>query len=393
MENTPMQMQAPAVQMQSPAPTMQATMDPIIQGVTAISSGAAPIINGVNSVPSLNEVSSAQFPVENMASLFEADAGAGLEEADATCFSIPYLTVLQAQSPIVIDAQNRGDTSIRPGMIYNTVNGEVYDNIVFIQCHLKRTYQCWNTADRSFAGSYKPSDVETNKIPGVTKEGLNYVLHSPNGTFDLADTRLHYILYQDKSGAWVPAILALSKTQIKSSRKLVSIIKLIEFEIDDKTKKRVTPPSWAVKFNASVMQEKNNKGSWYSWNFSCTNEFVSDPKLYQMGRSLHRTIMEMDFDEIPAPTNETHDFQANGIQPNAYQAQSAQPNAAMAANYQAQGAQQQMPYDQAMAQYNQAQKQFFNQLNQMGNNNNQAQQAAISPYQSYVNAQNKDVPF
>lgn len=238
---------------------------------------------------------------ESMQQWMMADAGAGLEEADSSSMSIPYITLLQAQSPIVMEALANGNQNIRAGMFYNSVSGACFNSFLFAPCYFKRVYQRWNS-DREFMGTYPVADVESGKVPGSYKDGFNYFIKDHNGISELADTRLHYVLHLDTNGAWTPAVLSLSKTQIKSSKKLITQIKLIEFNIDGK---HITPPSWSVIYKATPQQEKNNKGTWFSWNFTCTHELVKDPNVYKAGRSLHKTISEMKFSDMPSPADDT----------------------------------------------------------------------------------------
>lgn len=231
------------------------------------------------------------------------DMGLGNEEADKDSTAVPYLMLLQALSPIVAEAADHGNDEIRAGMFYNTSTQEVFKDFNFIPCHFQRRYTLWWDDTQTFGGSFLPSDVETNSLPNgnVDRDGYEFIFtNSEDGrTGKLVDSRMHFVLYHSpQSGNWEPAIISLSKTQIKHSKKLVTMTKTVEFKIGDR---RINPPSWAMVYNATISREKNDKGQWYGWNFSRVSP-LEDPDLYMRARAMHDSVVQGEVKTEPPVT-------------------------------------------------------------------------------------------
>ena len=72
----------------------------------------------------------APVPVQNesaLAALMGDHAGAGLENVDSESIAIPFLRVLQSNSPQCDEAQAEFMEGARPGMFLETVSGELFD--------------------------------------------------------------------------------------------------------------------------------------------------------------------------------------------------------------------------------------------------------------------------
>lgn len=222
----------------------------------------------------------------NLNEMMLADAGMGAEEIDQSSFAIPRIMLLQPLSPIVADASD--ESGIRAGMFYNTATGEVYKEFDFIQAHFNRRYVRWSS-DGSFRGEYLPAEIETNHVTGakISKDGFQYTIHDELGDDMLVDCRVHYVLIKDPAtGALAPAVINLTKTQIKHSKKLITMIRTAEFQAGGK---RITPPSWALWYKATVGKEKNDRGQWFVWNFSRVGQ-VQTADEYQAGKALHDAV-------------------------------------------------------------------------------------------------------
>lgn len=221
-----------------------------------------------------------------------ADAGTGMEEVDNDSFSIPYLIILQALSPIVQD--NADNPDIRQGMIYNTSSSEAFKELEFIPCHFQRRFVCWDTSGTTggFMGVFTPAELDALEKAGQLEKGDNgrwQWTDSQGRTGQMVDTRMHYVLYHNpNTGAWEPAVMSLSKTQVKHSKRLMTMIRTIQFKIKDKL---INPPSWANIYKATVAKEKNDLGQWWGWSFGRVGA-VTDADLYQSGKAFHDSVVE-----------------------------------------------------------------------------------------------------
>lgn len=240
--------------------------------------------------------STALAPVsDEMLGLMAQDSGSGLEEIDQESFGIPYIVILQALSPIVQD--HVGDPNYMQGMFYNTVSKETYKEFNFIPCHFQRRYIRWEkdaaSGAAAFQGTYTPAEVEQLANDGilVKNDDGRWEITDAQGTGVLVDTRVHYVLYHNEdTDTWEPAILSLAKTQVKHSKRLMTLIRTIQFKINGKT---INPPSWANVYKATTIKEKNDLGQWFSWNFTRISA-VNDADAYMLGKNFHDSILKGD---------------------------------------------------------------------------------------------------
>lgn len=212
---------------------------------------------------------------------FAADAGAGLEHADQQSMAIPFLTILQALSP-----QLETVAGAKQGMIVDSISNELFTELEVVPCGYKRSYLRW--ADREagggFKGEYSALDIEAGRVEGVGR--------SPEGrpTLEgdlLSDTRTHYVLYKDKSGSWKPAVISMASTQIKKSKRWMTLIQGKELRRADGTP--FTPPSFAYVYKFTTQKEENAKGRWYGWSVIDSRQ-VEDSELYARAKALHQQV-------------------------------------------------------------------------------------------------------
>lgn len=226
---------------------------------------------------------------------FSADAGKGLEGTSKADFAIPFLIMLQGLSP-----QLETVKGAKPGLMLNTITGELYASIMVIPCAYQRRFVRW--APRSMGGGYRgelsPLDVEAGTVKGLSQVNGMYLMDVPAGAtpFDkdgkalydkLNDTRNHFVLAQSESGAWQPALMSLSSTQIKKSKRWMSRIQGLELKQGGKT---FTPPSFSHTYRVTTEKEKNAKGDW--WGFAIALDApIADANLYEAAKRFHDSVV------------------------------------------------------------------------------------------------------
>lgn len=195
-------------------------------------------------------------PPSTLVKNMQEDAGKGLEGADKDSFAIPFLVVLQTKSPQVEDELVHG---AKAGMFFNTITNELFDSVKVIPCGFQRKYIQWGLREDGggFKGIHNPIDVDSGMLETHTDDKGRLRL----GDDQLKDTRIHYLMVQSSSGAWQPAVLSLASTQIKKSKRFMSLIQGVEFK--DDAGKPFTPPSYANLYDLETVKEKNDMGSWF----------------------------------------------------------------------------------------------------------------------------------
>lgn len=203
---------------------------------------------------------------------FEDDAGSGLEGVDSKSLAIPFIALLQPLSPQCEDPKDGGIEGAKAGLFINTITNELYSEIEVIPAAFKREYLRWAPNRGGFRGSLPATDVDLNKVPGMSNHNGRLLMDVVDGqpVFDnegrpkfdfLSDTRNHFVLVKTSSGSWVPALISLSSTQIKKSKRWLSLISGLELTKADGITKYV-PPSYSHIYKITSVKEENDKGKW-----------------------------------------------------------------------------------------------------------------------------------
>lgn len=250
------------------------------------------------------------FPID-----FAADAGMGMEGADKSSFAIPFITMLQGLSP-----QLETVDGAKPGKFINTITNDLFDEVIVIPCAFQRRFLRWSprSSGGGYKGEYNPIEVETNKVPGMSIHGGVYLMDVPHGAnpFDpkgaplydhLSDTRNHFVLYKTPTGSWQPALVSLSSTQIKKSKRWMSLIQGVEMEAGGK---RFNPPSFSSMYRLKPVKEENAKGSWWGMEISRV-DFVQDGELYARAKEFNMQVASGAV-EVAPPVQEAPAGEAGG---------------------------------------------------------------------------------
>ena len=218
---------------------------------------------------------------------FQDDAGAGQEGADKESFAIPFLLMLQPMSPVVVDELVPG---AKAGMIMNTVTNTLYKTAEIIPVAFSRRFLQWaprDAKDGGFKGIHQVSDMEKMRADGVVKQNDDGLLVNKEGHF-YRDTRQHYVLIRE-GDVWTQAMLSMTSTQIKRSKRLMTIIG--SYKLSGAGGGMFNPPSFARYFSAISEKETNEKGTWYSWLINPIG-LVEDPNVYAEAKLFHKMMVE-----------------------------------------------------------------------------------------------------
>ncbi len=193
-----------------------------------------------------------------------ADAGLGFENVSANDVAIPYLKVLQALSP-----ELRGVTKIagaEEGLIINTVTGQLMKEARIIPCAFKKSYVEWTP--REAGGGLVKEHTDERILEKTKKNERNQDVLS-NGNL-IVTTAYHYVLVLSDSG-FERALIAMSSTQLKKSRRWLGQMMAIQVKVGDKS---FTPPPFSHSYHVSTSMETKDANSWYGW-------LINDPTMVQ----------------------------------------------------------------------------------------------------------------
>lgn len=209
---------------------------------------------------------------------FEEDAQSGFAGMNQDDFALPFLRLLTNTSPEVGSLDGA-----MPGMIYNSVTGELFDGkkgILVIPCAYVRQYIEWAPRGSGSGApiAYYPSTSDilskTHRVPGENKDYLD------NGNY-IENTANHYVMIIGDSGIPEPALITMKSTQLKKSRKWNSMMMSTKMMGANGP---FTPPMYSQVYRLTTQAESNDKGKWFGWEVEKIGP-VEDMNAYKAAKS------------------------------------------------------------------------------------------------------------
>ena len=219
------------------------------------------------------------------ANMFEDDAAKGLGKISQEDLALPFLKILGQLSPEVNKRDGKYVEGAEPGMIYNSVSGELYDGVKgidVIPCFYKLEYIEWK--DRG-EGPGAPVAIydSSSDIMSKTTPDANYKDRLPNGNY-IEKTASHFVIVLGDSPS--TALISMKSTQLKISRKWNSMMSGIKMNGKNGM---FTPASFSHIYKLKTTQMSNDKGTWFGWEVSKVGP-VTDQSLYGQAKSFSENI-------------------------------------------------------------------------------------------------------
>jgi len=221
--------------------------------------------------------------------MFEADANQGVGNLTQEDLALPFLKILGQLSPEVNKRDGKYVQGAQPGMIYNSVTGELFDGVEGVEvipCHYKLEYIEWQ--DRG-EGSGAPVAIHpsSSDIMSKTTRDASYKDRLPNGNY-IEKTASHFVIVNSKSPS--TALIAMKSTQLKISRKWNSMMASVKMKGKNGM---FTPASFSHTYKLRTTQMSNDKGTWFGWEVSKIGP-VQDAALYQQAKNFSENISKGD---------------------------------------------------------------------------------------------------
>jgi len=216
--------------------------------------------------------------------MFEADAGAGLENMGQEDLALPFLKVLGGMSKELDHLEDA-----RKGDIYNSVTGAVLkgkEGIQVIPCAYQRRFIQWAPRGEGTGAPvaiYVPGEAmpKTERSAEDNKEYLT----DGSGQY-IEETHQHFVLVMHEDGTVETALIAMKSTQLKKSRKWNSMISSLTMKGKNGP---FTPPRFSHVYHLKTINEENSKGSWHGWEMSRTGP-VKDAATYNRAKEFAASI-------------------------------------------------------------------------------------------------------
>ena len=217
--------------------------------------------------------------------MFEDDAAKGLGKIGQEDLALPFLKILGQLSPEVNKRDGKYVEGAEPGMIFNSVSGDLYDGVKgidVIPCFYKLEYIEWK--DRG-DGPGAPVAIydSSSDIMSKTKPDANYKDRLPNGNY-IEKTASHFVIITGDSPS--TALISMKSTQLKISRKWNSMMSGIKLKGKNGL---FTPASFSHIYRLKTTQMSNDKGTWFGWEVSKVGP-ITDQQLYQQAKSFSESI-------------------------------------------------------------------------------------------------------
>lgn len=213
---------------------------------------------------------------------FEEDANLGHEEITIMDKKIPYINLLQTNSPMVDEDDPTYIDGAKAGSIFITdsktiVNGEVE----IIPCGYKKHFVEWVPREQGggLVGLHLP-DSPTVKSATLVSDGKKKFLQTAAGN-TLVETAQFFVLakYND---AWNWAVLNMSGTKWSAARDLNTLSTTRKIPGTDKYY-----PTFAGVYALSTFKDQNKNGDKY-YNFKVVfKSIIDDAELYAKAKELY----------------------------------------------------------------------------------------------------------
>jgi hypothetical protein len=217
--------------------------------------------------------------------MFEDDAAKGLGKIGQEDLALPFLKILGQLSPEVNKRDGKYVEGAEPGMIFNSVSGDLYDGVKGIDvvpCFYKLEYIEWK--DRG-EGPGAPVAIydSSSDIMSKTKPDANYKDRLSNGNY-IEKTASHFVIITGDSPS--TALISMKSTQLKISRKWNSMMSGIKLKGQNGL---FTPASFSHIYRLKSVQQSNDKGTWFGWEVSKVGP-ITDQQLYQQAKTFSENI-------------------------------------------------------------------------------------------------------
>ncbi len=199
------------------------------------------------------------------------DSGAGFEGTKSSDLSVPFLAILQSNSPQVVDKDPAGCES---GNLFNTVTKQVWqgegptaEGVIFIPVHKEQVYVEWvpRLAGGGMVGMHDPNgDVVKKAIED--NDGKSFgKLHCPDSRpdakagaeNDLVETFYVYGLFLDEDGVSTTGfgVVSFTSTKIKPYRDWITAMYTLKGK----------PPMFANRAVLRTVKQKNDSGTFFNF--------------------------------------------------------------------------------------------------------------------------------
>jgi hypothetical protein len=226
----------------------------------------------------------------------EEDSNLGREQMTSADMAMPYISVLQTNSPQCSRADPLYIKGAEAGMFYNTVTQEVYGEELFIvPCSFQKVWNEW--IPRSKGGGFVASYPTDEKLNICNRDEKGYDVRQDNGN-QIIPTFLYFVLVSVNEQEWTPAVISLTRTQLQAGRKLNALVASLFVKGQHG---QFNPPMFSQIFKVSSEGKSNAEGSWFVWKFQFSK--LVDMETYERAKAIAKQVQAGEVKAAP-PVND-----------------------------------------------------------------------------------------
>lgn len=202
--------------------------------------------------------------------LLGGDAGKGFEHQTKADQTIPFLGVIQSNSPII-----ETKAEARPGMLFNTVTQDVYDGATglgFVPVDTREYFVEWKprTLGGGFVKMHERSSDLVTSIISSQEFGKYKMIKGDLNSNDLVQTFYVYGILISPEGFTTPIVVAFTSTKIRAYQNWMNKANGVQIKSPNgrilSGKKDL--PLWNFRYRIKTIQQKNPKGTFYNYTVS-----------------------------------------------------------------------------------------------------------------------------
>ena len=212
--------------------------------------------------------------------------------------AIPYINILQSNSPQLNPSKAEYVEGAKVGQFYNTVTQLVSDHIDVVPVLYQLRYVEWKPREQG-GGFVEAHDADSGILSQTKRDQATFKDVLPNGNY-IATTAYHYVLTVDQDGTYSQAVISMTSTQLKKSRRWNSLM------LTQKVKGpsgMFTPPTYSMIYRLTTVSESNDRGSWFGYQVEKVGQ-VEDANLYNEGKAFSTAASRGDVEAKPVAEGE-----------------------------------------------------------------------------------------
>jgi hypothetical protein len=209
------------------------------------------------------------------------DAGAGFENMGRESFAVPFLYLLQANSPIIAKGEN---DEAKAGFIMNTVDQSLFPaikakdqpGILFVPCYHEHLFVEWKPIDEGggFIGQHAPDSQLVLDMKNSNQPFGKWKTSEGN---ELVDTFYLYGNQVLEGGECVPSIIAFNSTKIKIYRQWMTRAKSMRIPTPGGGK--IIPPLYAHVWRIQTIMQAKDSYNFYNFEVSFSGDSAAESRL------------------------------------------------------------------------------------------------------------------